>query len=82
MASLNRDRVQHALNELLVRIVPEYANEDETQANERFVHAYDFAVHELSNAGPSPVADINHAAGLIDERRKETLAAYKHHYGK
>lgn len=74
MASLNRDRVEHALNELLVRIVPEDVNEDEEQANERFEDAYNFAIHELSNAGPLPVADINHAAGLVDERRKTFLS--------
>ncbi|KAJ4299377.1 Microtubule-nucleating Tub4p (gamma-tubulin) complex component [Kalmusia sp. IMI 367209] len=69
MASFNRERVEHALNELLVRIVPEDPNEDEELANERFDTAYNFAYDELSNAGPLPVvADINHVASLIDRR--------------
>lgn len=69
MATFNRERVEHALNELLVRIVPEDPNEDDETANERFEGAFNFAIDELSNAGPLPVvADINHVAGLIDRR--------------
>ncbi|KAF1964781.1 hypothetical protein BU23DRAFT_520671 [Bimuria novae-zelandiae CBS 107.79] len=69
MASFNRERVEHALNELLVRIVPEDADEDEDAANERYDAAYEHAYRELSTAGELPVvADINHVASQIDRR--------------
>lgn len=69
MATLHRERVEHALNELLVRIVPEDANDDEEAANQRFEDAFDFAIGELAAAGdPSLVPDVNHIAGLIDRR--------------
>lgn len=71
MATFNRERVEHALNELLVRIVPEDPEEDEDQANERYDAAYDHAYRELSTAGDLPiVADINHVASQIDRRCK------------
>lgn len=67
MASFNRERVEHALNELLVRIVPEDPEEDEDSANARFDAAYNFAYDELTGAGSlTVVADINHVASLID----------------
>ncbi|KAF2475239.1 uncharacterized protein BDR25DRAFT_254110, partial [Lindgomyces ingoldianus] len=69
MASFNRERVEHALNELLVRILPDDPNEDEAAANERFEEAFDFAIDKLVAAGdPSVVPDINHVASLIDRR--------------
>jgi hypothetical protein len=69
MASFNRERVEHALNELLVRIVPEEPDEDEEVANERYDAAYDHAYRELSDAGDlRVVADINHVASQIDRR--------------
>ncbi|KAL1610831.1 Microtubule-nucleating Tub4p (gamma-tubulin) complex component [Paraconiothyrium brasiliense] len=69
MASFNRERVEHALNELLVRIVPEDPDEDEDVANERYDIAYDHAYRELSGAGELPVvADISHVASQIDRR--------------
>ncbi|CAO2650000.1 Nn.00g012920.m01.CDS01 [Neocucurbitaria sp. VM-36] len=69
MATLHRERVEHALNELLVRIIPEDPNEDEEAANQRFEDAFDFAIEELAGAGdPSLVPDVNHIASLIDRR--------------
>lgn len=69
MVTFNRERVEHALNELLARTVPDDPNEDEETANERFEAAFNFAIEELTNAGPLPVvADINHVADLIDRR--------------
>ncbi len=69
MAALHRERVEHALNELIVRIVPEDADEDEEVANQRLEDAFDFAIGELASAGdPSLVPDINHIASLIDTR--------------
>ena len=55
-------------DELLARIVPDDPNEDEQTANERFEAAYDFAIEELSNAGPLPVADIAHVTGPVDRK--------------
>jgi len=69
MATFNRERVAHALNELMARIVPDDPNEDAQQADERFDEAYNGAWDELLNAGPLPVVpDINHVAELIDTR--------------
>lgn len=69
MATLHRERVEHALNELLVRIVPDDADDDEESANQRFEDAFDFAFETLTTAGaPSTVPDVNHIAGLIDRK--------------
>ncbi|KAF2846550.1 hypothetical protein T440DRAFT_558149 [Plenodomus tracheiphilus IPT5] len=69
MATLHRERVQHALNELLVRIVPEDPDEDEETANQRFEDAFDFALEELTAAGDaSLVPDVHHIASLIDQK--------------
>ncbi|KAF2832417.1 spindle pole body component alp6 [Ophiobolus disseminans] len=69
MASFNRERVEHALNELLVRIVPEDPDDSEDAANERFEEAYDVALGTLSAAGePSVVPDVDHIADLMTRR--------------
>jgi gamma-tubulin complex component 3 len=69
MASFNRERVEHALNELVVRIIPEDAEDDEEVANQRFDEAFEFAIDTLSAAGDPPLApDTDHIAGLIDSR--------------
>lgn len=69
MAVFNQERVEHALNELLVRMIPDDPNEDEATANQRFEEAFDFALDGLTSAGePDVVSDINHAASLIDRR--------------
>lgn len=69
MASFNRERVEHALNELIVRIVPEDADEDEDAVNQRLDEAFEFAIDTLSIAGDPPVVpDTGHIADLIDSR--------------
>jgi hypothetical protein len=69
MAAFNRERVEHALNELVVRIVPEDPDDDEELAEQRLQNAYDFALDELTAAGdPSVIPDVNHIASLIDSR--------------
>lgn len=74
MATFNQERVEHALNELLVRIVPDDPNEDEASANQRFDEAFEFALDELVAAGePSVVPDVNHVASLIDRRSMSSL---------
>jgi hypothetical protein len=71
MASFNRERVEHALNELIVRIVPEDADDDEEVANERFDEAFEFAISTLSGAEDPPlVPDVDHIADLIDNRSR------------
>lgn len=78
MATFNRERVEHALNELLVRIVPEYPDEDEEAANERYDVAYEHAFRELTTAGELPiVADINHVASQIDRRCELLFFAFR-----
>ena len=77
MATLHRERVEHALNELLVRIVPEDPHDDEEAANERFEGAFDFAIDELTNAGdPSLVPDVHHIASLIDRKGNITITSF------
>lgn len=69
MGSFNRERVEHALNELLVRIVPDDPDQDEEAANQRFDAAFEFAVGELSAAGDGAAAvvpDVEHIASLMD----------------
>lgn len=71
MANFNHERVHHALNELLVRIVPDDPEEDEDTANQRFEEAFEFAFKELESAEePAVVPDLNHVTGLIDEKCK------------
>jgi len=68
MATFNKERVEHALNELLVRIIPDDPDEDEATANQRFEEAFNFAIDKLETApNLSVVADINHVAGTINE---------------
>ena len=69
MATLQRERVEHALNELLVRIVPEDPHDDEEAANQRFEDAFEFAINELTAAGdPALVPDVHHIASLMDRK--------------
>jgi hypothetical protein len=84
MPPFNSERVEHALNELLVRIVPDDPDEDEAVVNQRFDEAFDFAIGTLSRYGallyeyacsncnspgePSVVPDINHVSDLIEQR--------------
>lgn len=69
MAKFHRERVEHALNELLVRIVPEDPNDDEEAANQRFEDAFEFAINELTSAGdPALVPDVRHIASLMDRK--------------
>jgi gamma-tubulin complex component 3 len=73
--SFNRERVEHALNELLVRIVPEDADDSEDAANQRFNDAFDLAIDTLSAAGdPAVVPDVDHIADLIDRRGMPAIA--------
>jgi hypothetical protein len=67
MATFNKERVEHALNELLVRIIPDDPDEDEATANQRFEEAFDFAIDELETAPNLTISpDINHVASSID----------------
>jgi len=70
MASLHHERVQHALNELLVRIVPEDPDEDDDTANQRLQDAFDHALGQLTAAGDAApvVPDVAHIARLIDRK--------------
>lgn len=74
MASFNRERVEHALNELIVRIVPEDVDDDEEIANQRFDEAFGYAIDTLSAAGEPPlVPDTDHIADLIDSRSRPAM---------
>jgi len=43
MSKSTEERVQHALQQLLERIVPTYPDEDDATADERFEEAYNVA---------------------------------------
>ena len=74
MATFNRERVEHALNELIVRIVPEDADDSEDAANQRFDEAFEVAIDTLVAAGNPPlVPDTEHIASLIDSRSKTNV---------
>ena len=48
MDSIQNPRIEHGLTELLSRIVPNLADEDDAEADQRFDDAYDFAFDMLS----------------------------------
>lgn len=71
MASFNHERVGHALDELLQRIVPDDPNDDEEAAEQRLQDAYDFSMQQLIAAGePKSVPDVNHIASLLESKSK------------
>lgn len=75
MASFNHERVGHALDELLQRIVPDDPNHTEEQAEERLQKAYDDAMQQLMAAGePKAVPDVNHIASLLEAKSRVTCA--------
>ena len=66
MTSTREERVDNALQQLLERLVPQYPDEDEALADQRWDEANEFA-HNLLDAEPdaSVLEDVNHAADLI-----------------
>ena len=76
MASFNHERVGHALDELLQRIVPDDPNDDEEAAEQRLQDAYDDAMQQLMAAGePRAVPDVSHMASLLDAKSKAAETA-------
>ncbi|KAK4540410.1 hypothetical protein LTR36_009267 [Oleoguttula mirabilis] len=69
MASTREERVDNALQQLLERLVPQYADEDEATADQRWDEANEVA-RELIDRDPEPsvAEDVNHAADLIKRR--------------
>lgn len=73
MASFNHERVGHALDELLQRIVPDDPNDTEEEAEQRLQDAYDRSMQQLIGAGePKAVPDVNHIASLLEAKSKQT----------
>ncbi|KAF3033161.1 Microtubule-nucleating Tub4p (gamma-tubulin) complex component [Didymella keratinophila] len=69
MASFNHERVGHALDELLQRIVPDDPNDTEEEAEQRLQDAYDRSMQQLIEAGePKAVPDVNHIASLLEAK--------------
>ena len=69
MASTREDRVAKALDQLLERLVPNYPDEDEATADQRWDAAQEAARANLDNAPEAAVAeDVNFAADLIRRR--------------
>ncbi|KAF2766362.1 spc98 like protein [Teratosphaeria nubilosa] len=69
MSSSREERVENALQQLLERLVPQYPDEDEATADERWDEANEVA-RNLVDAEPeaSVAEDVNHAADLIQRR--------------
>lgn len=71
MASFHHERVGHALDELLQRIVPDDPNDSEEQAEQRLQEAYDGAMQQLIAAGePKAVPDVHHIARLLEAKSR------------
>ncbi|KAF3007644.1 Microtubule-nucleating Tub4p (gamma-tubulin) complex component [Curvularia kusanoi] len=69
MASFNHERVGHALDELLQRIVPDDPNDSEEVAEERLQDAYERSMEQLVAAGePRAVPDIHHITRLLEAK--------------
>lgn len=69
MTSTREERVENALQQLLERLVPQYPDEDEAQADQRWDEANEVA-RDLLTSEPEPAVleDVNHAADLIKRR--------------
>ena len=50
MSRISEQRVQHALSQLLERLIPSYADEDGATADERFDNAFNYAVDALERS--------------------------------
>lgn len=73
MASFNHERVGHALDELLQRIVPDDPNDSEEVAEERLQDAYERSMEQLVAAGePKAVPDVHHITRLLEAKSKAT----------
>ena len=69
MSTTREERVENALQQLLERLVPQYPDEDEAQADQRWDDANDVARNLLTEQQePSVAEDVNHAADLIKRR--------------
>ena len=74
MASFNHERVGHALDELLQRIVPDDPNDTEEAAEQRLQEAYDFSMQQLIAAGESKaVPDVTHIASLLEAKSEKCI---------
>lgn len=47
MPTSSEERVEHALTQLLERVLPTYPDEDEAQSDERFDEAFNFAIDTI-----------------------------------
>ena len=47
MSQTTEDRVEHALTQLLERVLPTYPDEDEAQSDERFDDAFTLAIDTI-----------------------------------
>jgi gamma-tubulin complex component 3 len=73
MAPFNHERVGHALDELLQRIVPDDPNDSEEVAEERLQDAYERSMEQLVAAGePKAVPDVHHITRLLEAKSKAT----------
>ena len=73
MASFNHERVGHALDELLQRIVPDDPNDSEEVAEERLQDAYERSMEQLVAAGePKAVPDVHHITRLLEAKSMQT----------
>jgi len=51
MSRSTEERVEHALSQLLERVLPQDPNEDEALADERFEDGFQFAINYIGRQG-------------------------------
>ncbi|KAF2458801.1 Spc98 family-domain-containing protein [Lineolata rhizophorae] len=62
-------RIGHALAQLLERLLPTYADDDDASAEQRFDDAFRYAVDGVSgDREPAVASDVNHASDLIKKK--------------
>ena len=69
MSTTRQERVENALQQLLERLVPQYVDEDEALADQRWDEANEIARGLIDeHAEPAVLEDVNQAADLIKRR--------------
>ncbi|KAF2095605.1 hypothetical protein NA57DRAFT_44742 [Rhizodiscina lignyota] len=64
-----QQRVEHALSQLVEKVVPAYPEDDDQALQDRLDDAYDFAIGVVQDAGDTPLSpDVNHAHDLIKKK--------------
>ncbi|KAK4941494.1 Microtubule-nucleating Tub4p (gamma-tubulin) complex component, partial [Elasticomyces elasticus] len=68
MSTSREQRVDDALSQLVERLVPLEADEDEAAADRRYDEALEFARAGMDSTPALPAADVNHVSDLVKRR--------------